>query len=459
MTRNKGELYKSKLIESSSPISTRPGTPFRLGVLGILEEDLCMELRGTASEPLESRPYSSPIVVDYRMPACELEVATNEVIEGEVGDKFLVELDHGSNINFLNRLAYNDSDIVKAKFKGGNIELELLEEFAGLIDFEIIYDNCLSCILTLSVTILEPEVEEPEEPEEPMEPEPEPEEPEIIELEVPEPVVRCPGIHTNAETRIKVGSRKTYLPTAEQLAITADLQVIVSDRSVVSVEYEGAPSFKATIRGLKVGVAYLKFSTVMRDGTTCQRVSKFVVYDTNEEPIEEPAPEGFRSSDNGVIVPADRSGREPLVFAGSTSDGLITPSLLSKMIVGDKVMLLCNYGQIPGCKFDLEIGGEPLVTNVDIEGGGRHKAVILNLPDRPSIENGGTVKLIARVNKKPEWGIHIMTYEHVKQYLDNNTALTESAGDIYNHKIAFVSNPSDNPIIAETMTSEFIIDI
>ena len=110
MIRNKGELYKSKVVEASSPISTRPGTPFRIGVLGLLEEDLCMDIRDTESEPLESKPYELPVVVDYRMPKCELEVVDTDIIEGEVGDKFLVELDHGSNAPFLDKITY-ETDI------------------------------------------------------------------------------------------------------------------------------------------------------------------------------------------------------------------------------------------------------------------------------------------------------------------------------------------------------------
>lgn len=63
-------LYNFKLIESSSPLTKKPSTPFRVAALGIMEVDTCKEEVITESEYYSSKPNANSVLTLVNLEGC-----------------------------------------------------------------------------------------------------------------------------------------------------------------------------------------------------------------------------------------------------------------------------------------------------------------------------------------------------------------------------------------------------
>lgn len=147
-----GDVYKLKVIESSSPLTKKPSTPFRLGVIGLIEHDYCYQKKETVSELGESKVSEYPLIALVTPPSCDLSVDTIDV-SGYVGETLTFPVFHGANSDFFDKyeVSSEHTDYVSVSGDNDEIKVRLVKEFSGSVTILVHYSNCLECELTANV--------------------------------------------------------------------------------------------------------------------------------------------------------------------------------------------------------------------------------------------------------------------------------------------------------------------
>lgn len=142
--------YRLKVIESSSPLTKRPSTGFRLAVLGILQKDKCYV--GTLeAEQVSGVSKASPLPILSLSKAleCDISISPNSIV-GNVGDVIDVTISHGENSDIFKEYVYNDSRF-SIKDTSDGIQVKLLEETSTSLRIGVNYEGCLECTLDIDV--------------------------------------------------------------------------------------------------------------------------------------------------------------------------------------------------------------------------------------------------------------------------------------------------------------------
>lgn len=108
----KDDIYRVKLIESSSPLSTRTATPFRVAGLVVMQKEACYseaEIRPVGDS--YSRVSVSPVAKVYQS-ECDLTLG-GEYFEVKVGEEVYVNINHGKNTydEESKKITYGGSEI------------------------------------------------------------------------------------------------------------------------------------------------------------------------------------------------------------------------------------------------------------------------------------------------------------------------------------------------------------
>lgn len=249
---NIDDNFLVKLIETASPLTKRPSTPFRQVALGILEEEGCYYRESTPSYPLSSSGATLPVIASVETFECELQV-DSEYIDGEVGKTYRVQVDHGSNGDYFEGYDFGGvskfrSEIASVTRVGTEIKVRLVSEGVEEITVNVLYSNCLECSFVISINATEPP------------PTDEGEEPNIdcqVELNlVPLEVGDIAIVNTGGSSKVK------------------ETKFTSSDENVAIFTMEGG---EIVVNAIGVGTAELTAIVHFEDGQVCQATATQVV--------------------------------------------------------------------------------------------------------------------------------------------------------------------------------------
>lgn len=285
------DKFRVKIVESSSPLTKRPSTPFRLAALGILEQKYCYEREYT--KPFETdfkNPSELPVVPDPKKAKCDIVLATKEY-DVDLNVPFEIQLTHGVNENFFSGIEGGVALGYKTYVENGKIMAVIDREGTYSITFTVKYSNCLSCTVTIVATA------------------------EKVVIP-PEPVPACEIDLGNKTYPSDVEGVNIFLPVDQQ-ADVATFDIISSNPSVFTMERVDQWTFNAVAMGS--GTTILTVNMTFNDSTKCTRNFTWIIEGevvdpeppVDPEPTPEPPPviPGVNNMQCGNKIETDNGNR------------------------------------------------------------------------------------------------------------------------------------------------------
>lgn len=150
MTEQKKDKFEVTLVESASPLTKKPGTPFRVAALGIKKEEFCYEREETTEKGEKiHKPSPLPILPFAPKPQCQLQVEQTTFV-GMAGEWVYTKVDHGE---YKPISVASSSPTVLVRLNGDGVEM--LCETEGTNNFTIIftYENGLKCSVEMTIAL------------------------------------------------------------------------------------------------------------------------------------------------------------------------------------------------------------------------------------------------------------------------------------------------------------------
>lgn len=151
----KRDMLRMTVIESASPFTKRPSTPFRVAVLGIPQDLFCYEREATENNTEGfTKPAPLPVVPKPPVPVCSIESPDAMVIE--LGEWVTIPMDHGKNSFEKWSTDAEDDKHLKYKPKTKDLIFKITELGDYVYTFIATYASGHTCEVTIQVTVESP---------------------------------------------------------------------------------------------------------------------------------------------------------------------------------------------------------------------------------------------------------------------------------------------------------------